>query len=1572
MDILAQPKRRENENVLFYFSRVAFYRAFILRFIIDYEKRVMIPFIYKAFMFVFLIQFIQYVNYEPKNSTSVNLPYTTITNICYYTNFEKNIDLTENSFLIYILTGYMALYTVASIVVAGIATKISKKTDFSKYLFYQYNRISMFVKSYVYLMYINFYCASIIFTKFFIHYHFEPSSNFKAGLLSYGAFYWLFTILLHVMIALHLVEMIFEFVLHIYSMKKKNNLSRNSQFEFLILFAMRIGMIVFQMTDMDFRSNKGYSVIAFVILTLLVISSFLKPVYYNFEIQQMFRRVLIFVWVASLMNLANTCCGMSELIVFALFIYLFFFMFDQNLFEFYITSRLIKSCKAFMSDKFQRDKVRAAHFSQFFSLFFYVFINSRFFKNSRWLPQYVFEAHVKHCGETECGCKTETSKSSKLLFQNLVNLFFDRYKIYFEINKCNTLAFIKLNIINDLRENFFASYLFIVNLWSKTTSSSNRINLFNIIIEVDFILKKLDKRFTEESGLDSQKLPRLYEKITNLKKDMVQTAQKYKTLWSEVLEPNPDMLKLSNYVEDIIFKMNFIENSFKEIYKKSKNNYANLYNYSIFMINVFNYDEGAKKLIDQLSFIKKNIDSVDEKLAIISQKFAENSNSMIMFASGNLNQLTNITNVYFNYKEFLGFERHELVDHKVTAIIPERIAVYHDQFVLKFFETSKGTFFNKNRIVPCINKEGYLVPGEVLLRIMPNIQSGIQFVLYFTNEMFILKNSFLKPELFSLGYSNYILFDDKKKVLGMNERLAKSTLVSQNLVKSIIQKNHLTNCYITDLFPELDKNPELSEKFFAGDTVMIHLSNFMEDDKHNRTKNSNMTHTDETKSRLMKNMWDEKHAVYAKLAFAESYAKGEISVSMMFFFESQLFQNVSKEENDNETKTIAETKGPKVTKKHTAVEDAKAEDGSKTLSNKAIKEIQSSFLKKYAPKTDPIIKLLILLLFTINLGLFVYKFVDEKMTTLDFFATYPKNSMIFGRQIVVLNKIMQYTNLFGTFLTNSRYQNSSAIISDVDNNLKLIEKHYEDLNAESSDLNLLFENSLNPSIDTKALQEIYYNLTVIYPNVEGKNETLYNASLNTMITEIVSLVYYISNSDIKSFIMPNATAEVKAMKVKLLNYFSFIRQNIFYHVDMKVDKLFQSRMDTIEKVSDFISMKGFVFFSAKLVFVILLIILIIVLIVKYHNSSFVVMSIFTKIDKNKCLDNIQRCENFIEIMDYLDKHNINKIELSHQLQENLFVTKEKFELKNKVTLKNKTEGENISMANDAERPRIILKRRLCGVNKDVVKMASILFVVPIMIISNLIFFVNYNLPIKATLQDVEYLRLHSSVNLINYVLSHEALLDNFNVTERQLISNWEKDVVNNAKTIPQIFVNNNNSPFKSAISEVVNTFNSDVCRFWSVYVEELPACNDPKLREILTKGLSTVFVYTDNQITLMMESAASGSSASILLSKKEDLDFLETLNRIILDTLGHSTQIYLSKLDSSYNNIIVSYIVLLAFEIAIMAVFVTIFLVMHTRYFYFKKLFFEKVFILVSLKTIAENKNLLNFLRTKVHKNEDN
>jgi PAS domain S-box-containing protein len=1574
MEILAQPVRKEKENIVVFIMRLILYRIFIFRYLIDYEKRLMVKFIYKTFIFVFVMQIVYYVNYQPISDSSTNILFKTISNIIYYSNIENTFNNSSSQYIVYIYTGYMFLYILYTLIMLGVAVGISKRADFSKYMFYQYNKISVFFKIYAYLFFLNYYCVSIVGIKAILTSYLDQESLFSGIFQNQKGFKYPFLILLHLMMACYLIDHIFELILHIYNKKKTNNFSRTSQFEFLLIILLRFGIILYSILNINFRSNIAYSVIVFLVLTLLVVTSFVRAVYYCFEIHKLFRKTLIYVWLVSLMNLAHIGFKMNELVIYFAFIFMFFFIFDHLIFEFYITGKLIRSYDAFSSPKFQRDEVRSANFEKFFISLFYIFNNFKFLKHSHWLPLYIFEKHVMNCPDVDCYCRQISSKSSKNFFEEIINLFFEKYKNFFDNHEYNELALVKLNIINDFRENFFASYIYLVSLWNYASSTGERINLFSLIIDVDFMLKRLDKKFTEESGLDSQKLPLLYEKIVSLKKEMISTAQKYKTMWQEVVEANPDYSKLSTYIEEIILKMNLIEKRFKEIYKKSKNNYANLYNYSIFMINVFNYDEGAKKLIDQLTFIKKNIDSIDEKLAIISQKFAENSNSMILFASGNLNHLTYITNVYFNYKEFLGYERDELVGHKVTEIIPERIAISHDLFVLRFFETSKGTFFNKNRIVTCIGKGGYIIPGEVLLRIMPNIQQGIQFVLYFTNEMFILKNSFVKPELFTQGLANYILFDDKKKVIGISDRLAKSTYLTQALVKNIAQKNHLTNCYITDIFPDLEKNAELNDKFFGGDTVVMSLKYSSEDEKMSKIKMSTMIGSNDSKSKTLKDsVWEDSHQVYAKLAYSESYNNGTINISMMYFFDAILIQMMSKEETENDNKIVAETRVSKTPKKSNQMEnDLKAEKNSKQINSKAIKEIQTSFLKKFAPKTDLLIKAFIILLFITNFGLFIYKMIDEQSKSLNFFELFPKNSLLLNQEIIYLNKIMEFTNSMNVGMSSAKSIDNAIVLGDLNDEIKSIEKFYQRAQLTSPDLSFIFENSLSSQIDVVALQGIYFNITVRYPNIVTKNITFYNATLSTMMTEVISLIYYIYKSNINDLMTKNATSENIEIRNKLLNYFGFIMQNVFYNLDMNIGELFRYKVLQIESVLDSLYMNGTLFFGAKLSAILLNIILIMVLLIRYNNSTFIIMSIFTKIEKNNCLGNIQRCENFIEIMDFLDKNNINKIELSHQLQENLFEAKDKIDFKNKAVIKSKvTEIDKLSDTQENDKVKINFKKNRCGLNKEVVRMVSVLFVVPILIISNMILFLNYNVPIKNTLINLENLSFYSDCHNINYVLNRERILQRFDTPQIYAIGNWTETVLESALTIPQIFMNNKVAVFKNSINDIINLMNTNLCVFWTTYRGNISSCDDPIFSEILSKGLSTSMVYIDNQLKILLDTMTSKKTTVLTVDNHKQLSYLESLNLVLVDSINLATDLYFDEILSSKKMIQISYDILLSFEIAIMVLFISIFLVVYSRYFYFKKLFFEKVFILVSLKTIGENKGLFAYLKRKVNKKDE-
>ena len=83
----------------------------------------------------------------------------------------------------------------------------------------------------------------------------------------------------------------------------------------------------------------------------------------------------------------------------------------------------------------------------------------------------------------------------------------------------------------------------------------------------------------------------------------------------------------------------------------------------------------------------------------------------------------------------------------------------------------------------------------------------------------MLKTQFARPELFTQQRAAYLLFDDKKRILGISESVSRHPAFSGLFVKNIISKNNMHNYYITDIFPELENNAGIREKFFDCEPV---------------------------------------------------------------------------------------------------------------------------------------------------------------------------------------------------------------------------------------------------------------------------------------------------------------------------------------------------------------------------------------------------------------------------------------------------------------------------------------------------------------------------------------------------------------------------------------------------------------------------------------------------------------------------------------------------------------------------------------------------------------------------------
>lgn len=66
--------------------------------------------------------------------------------------------------------------------------------------------------------------------------------------------------------------------------------------------------------------------------------------------------------------------------------------------------------------------------------------------------------------------------------------------------------------------------------------------------------------------------------------------------------------------------------------------------------------------------------------------------------------------------------------------MPKLLQSIHDGLVSNYIETSVPKAIGYERLITPINKEGFLVPSILMIKILPNLEEGLQFVGFFKEK----------------------------------------------------------------------------------------------------------------------------------------------------------------------------------------------------------------------------------------------------------------------------------------------------------------------------------------------------------------------------------------------------------------------------------------------------------------------------------------------------------------------------------------------------------------------------------------------------------------------------------------------------------------------------------------------------------------------------------------------------------------------------------------------------------------------------------------------------------------------
>ena len=109
-------------------------------------------------------------------------------------------------------------------------------------------------------------------------------------------------------------------------------------------------------------------------------------------------------------------------------------------------------------------------------------------------------------------------------------------------------------------------------------------------------------------------------------------------------------------------------------------------------------------------------------------KYGENSNTCIISCSGNYNSIGTVTNSNNEMMRILGYSKTDIVGQNISRIMPKIYADLHDGFLKSYFESGESKIIGIERFVLPQNKQGYLVPCTLMIKVLPNLDEGIQIV----------------------------------------------------------------------------------------------------------------------------------------------------------------------------------------------------------------------------------------------------------------------------------------------------------------------------------------------------------------------------------------------------------------------------------------------------------------------------------------------------------------------------------------------------------------------------------------------------------------------------------------------------------------------------------------------------------------------------------------------------------------------------------------------------------------------------------------------------------------------------
>lgn len=197
--------------------------------------------------------------------------------------------------------------------------------------------------------------------------------------------------------------------------------------------------------------------------------------------------------------------------------------------------------------------------------------------------------------------------------------------------------------------------------------------------------------------------------------------------WTHLATVIPDLNHLNQLNEQIVNTSAEADKYWEQLSKINSDYPSALLMYAEYLSYIRNNTQAAKQYFDRAEKASFGAKAAHEN-AISKTELLFSDEVVIVHISGNRESSGRIVKTSQGLKKCFGWDKTEVMGQNVAILMSGLFGAKHNSFLEQYYHTARRLMFHKERSLFAAHKTGYCFQVNILIKQMPSLAEGIQYV----------------------------------------------------------------------------------------------------------------------------------------------------------------------------------------------------------------------------------------------------------------------------------------------------------------------------------------------------------------------------------------------------------------------------------------------------------------------------------------------------------------------------------------------------------------------------------------------------------------------------------------------------------------------------------------------------------------------------------------------------------------------------------------------------------------------------------------------------------------------------